>query len=866
MSEIQYPLSANEQDIRILQFRQSITPELYIPAEIVDWSSIDKRLAEYAGAIDVLEHLIHSEGSNQRIEGLAESIRHEPTVLELILLVMAVPESMAFADGRSLPRRTPRTTDGLQGIAHLVEEIGAWRLLTPAVHLPSLVKTALIADDARGRRFRMVASAQHRIRDILANSCRDASGQMDIQLSIESQQASFPEVARRKVDYVIYGPEFPIAAVSTVVQTITGGRQQRDLRLTYPDLQEQLDKIPLKLILIADGEGMAKAPDSVLQRLFISVHAVMSIRQAESGYLTEAIVSAYRERSKPSAPVVRIIESVLMAGESVAAPTLPTSSDNARIALASYLDDHPALALSLTPGGETLQWERRENVRAAMKLRAKFEEAVAVDLLCDLLQAKVISDFEQRLPIGVCRMISIVALPFLPQEIFVASNVAEADEPLVRSIVQESVKNDARLALLVAPAMLGDGVLNRIQHIQGTLARNVVLVTSQMLMDWTMGRRPPHEAFSAAILEQSDLAKISPFVLQGRTPDRMYFGRAAEEATIVSTLATNSVAIIGSRRTGKTSLMHRVGENLKDAGYHALLADCQTVGNWKDFGDLVRDEWNVELPVEFRPSHLFKMMTDLKARANRRIVILLDEIDQLLSWDTSHPEDKVPEAFFRACRTLSQEGVAQFVFSGERTIAAKLWDPHSPHWNFCRALSLQQLDHESAEKLILQPLQALQVNVREREAFANRVWRYTSGHPQIAQYIGDKLVRRLNERNPTERSYLTPDDLDAVANSFEFKDHYIETYWGQATITERLITTLIIVGKNTPSAIIGEFESRAISDSMTTVVSCLRMLELYGLLYQKDERLELRAEWFAEALLAYGPIKNRLEQLWSAVA
>ena len=132
------------------------------------------------------------------------------------------------------------------------------------------------------------------------------------------------------------------------------------------------------------------------------------------------------------------------------------------------------------------------------------------------------------------------------------------------------------------------------------------------------------------------------------------------------------------------------------------------------------------------------MSSRLDDGSGRPLVLLLDEIDRLLDWDYNQTESGVNEAFFRTCRTISQEGKAQFVFSGERIIAQKLWDPHSPHWNFCRPLQLQQLNSEASEKLLLDPLKSLQIEVDNLASFRKAAWHYTSGHPQIIQFLGDR--------------------------------------------------------------------------------------------------------------------------------
>lgn len=830
----------------------------------MSWDSVDDQLTTFSQAINELEQLLTT-GNYKDKSKVARILEREPTTLDVIRLVFALPGRLDFADGRTVPPTVPTDRRELDNLASLIDEIGVWRLLVPNVNLQDLVKVALVANDARKRRFRMLSISEKRVKNTLTESLKEASERLDSSLTILPDRSGFPNSTLRKVDYVVVMEDTPVAAISTVIQTSTGGRQQRDLRLTYPNLQQELDQIPLKLILIVDGQGIADAPDSVLQDLFMSVHAVMSIRQAEAGQLTEAIISSVTNRGKRSAPISRIIESVLSTGQRILAGSLPVSYDNARIALATYLDDHPELALSLAGRGTALEWERPKLVEGAIALQEKFEERRAIDLICELLNAKKISDFSERLKVGTCSLVSIETVYFLPQPIFIVSNGEKIGEPIFHDVAQESLRNRAQLAVLLRSGNTEEINIQSVRKVQSTLARNVILVTPPDLLNWAKQKRNPRDVFSSVVLEQSDLTKISPFVLQGRTPERMYFGRAAEEATVVNTLTSNSVAIIGSRRTGKTSLMYRIAEQLNAANRLALFADCQTVRDWADFGHLVSEKWGIKLPDEFKPNHLFDMVVQLKSRTENSVIFLLDEIDQLLSWDMSHPSSKVPEAFFRACRTISQEGHAQFVFSGERTIANKLWDPQSPHWNFCRELPLQQLDRDSTEDLLLQPLQSLQITIHDVELFKQNVWLLTSGHPQIAQYLGDRLIRQLNERAPSERFFLTVDDIRAVAETFEFKEHYLETYWGQATKLERLITMLVVSELNLPADIITEAQHHNLGDAQTIVTKSLRMLELYGILRQEGKRFRIRAEWFPEALKSYGDLGKMIELYWDKI-
>src|SRR5690348_5871370 len=142
-------------------------------------------------------------------------------------------------------------------------------------------------------------------------------------------------------------------------------------------------------------------------------------------------------------------------------------------------------------------------------------------------------------------------------------------------------------------------------------------------------------------------------------------------------------------------------------------------------------------------------------------VFLLDEIDQVLDWDRSHSPDEVPEAFFRACRSISQERLAQFVFSGERVIASRLWDAQSPHWTFCCRLPLPQLTPLAAAPLISEPLKALCVPIVNMESFVQQCWLCTDGHPELLQFLGDQLIGLLITRSRKDLR-LTVGDVGVV--------------------------------------------------------------------------------------------------------
>jgi hypothetical protein len=303
--------------------------------------------------------------------------------------------------------------------------------------------------------------------------------------------------------------------------------------------------------------------------------------------------------------------------------------------------------------------------------------------------------------------------------------------------------------------------------------------------------------------------------------------------------------------------MRRLESVLLEQGFTPFYLDCHPVGNWTSFAELAARSWNVATDEVFSPEAVFDLIAALAQFG--RPVLILDEIDALLQWDLTPRADHPREALFKSFRAASQEERAQFVFSGERVIAERLWDPASPHWNFSRELRLQQLDRDAATALLVDPIRALQIAVLELDDFEDLAWQYTSGHPQLVQYLGDLLIQRLNDRMPDERGTLRSDDLVAVADSGTFRRQYLETYWGQATEEEKALSIEIAAGVATFEELLARPPTSGRSPDALN--HTLKILELYGIIDWRQTEIELRAEWMDEALDVFGGAAAALQSL-----
>jgi hypothetical protein len=119
--------------------------------------------------------------------------------------------------------------------------------------------SAEIYKDSYRRRFRSAGRLDDRTRHLVAAAIQSANESLEQPVQL-NPSALADSGLRRSLSFVLAVGNRPIAGIATVFQNQSGGRQQRDLSFTYPNLQERLDAIGMSLILIADGQGLRKHP------------------------------------------------------------------------------------------------------------------------------------------------------------------------------------------------------------------------------------------------------------------------------------------------------------------------------------------------------------------------------------------------------------------------------------------------------------------------------------------------------------------------------------------------------------------------------------------------------------------------------
>ncbi len=857
---------------RVEALRRSAAPDLYNPDSYIPWDWVDRQIAQLSTGIAALDSLVLVQ--DLEADPLATALAEAPRVLDVAKVVLVSSGGAGFADGRQVPAQVPSSHAKRLELANLLLELGLGRIIHVGSTVADTVLVGLIAIDTRRRGFRRRDLVNEQVRNLLNRSLRQVEAEVGIGLRL-LRHPDISAMLRGRIQHVIAINDRPVAAVVIGIYSQSGGRQQRELAYGYPQLQRFLDEEGLPLIAIVDGRFVTEAPGAVLAALLSGVAYAMTVKQASSGTLVKSIISAAtsstgRRRSLQPEALTPLIASALATGAAVEAGDLPADRDQARLALSTYAASKPDQALVLAPDGLTLRWQRPERVVRSYSLTNDYSRTDAVELLRDLLRATHHPRAEEGPPAGGGPLyMALLRLPedrILPSSMLVAASDSEPNLADIKTVARTArrASADATLAVLLVPELPAFGTPAD-PAVQRALATSVVLLDGNNLAELAASRSP-RDVFVHHVLRQADLSKANPFNPTGATRRRMFFGRDEEEANLLATLEASSAALLGGRRIGKTSLLQRAVETLESEGWASYYADCQSVGDWKSFVGHVQTRWHIGLSRDFEPEHLRSLVDQLASRSSSRLVIALDEIDYLLRWDQKANNENVPEAFFRACRALSQEGAVRFIFSGERLIAEKMWDPTSPHYNFCRPLPVQQLSQEASSDLILQPLAALGISLSDIDSAGRLAWWYTSGHPHLLQLLGERIVAAVNQRPPAQRSQLEHGVVSDIAETSDYRNHYVQTYWGQSTPLERLLTVLISAGAKSSSELRSHLAELAVGCDSEQILQALRMLELYGVLQSTESPYEFRAEWFREASRVLGPEDAALADLAARIS
>jgi hypothetical protein len=373
-----------------------------------------------------------------------------------------------------------------------------------------------------------------------------------------------------------------------------------------------------------------------------------------------------------------------------------------------------------------------------------------------------------------------------------------------------------------------------------------------------LAAKSPVQRLTDYILEQIDLVAVSPYTVGGPVPNKMFFGRAEEEKTLLQNIIRNDYALLANRKVGKTSLLNRVAPRLhRLPHYQVFYCDLQDVFDYQDFyaklaGTYAEFRAEIDKLPTLSAVDFATVLGNLKRHnGQRQIIMIFDEVDELLAYDLQYKE-----RLFRIFRSLSQRDNIRFIFTGTTTLVARVRHPDSPFFNFCEVMHIGLLDTKAAYDLVTVPMRTLRVRFEDETAIVQRILGLTACHPNMIQYTCDRLIKRINEK---QQRTITLADVDMVIASQEFYEHFEQLLWGQVTVLEKFIVYVMwSYPRFTKADVLAEFTQRGLLTE--GVEGSLETLCIYSILSRKNGYYTFTFGEFAKRMEAYSDMVALMER------
>jgi hypothetical protein len=323
--------------------------------------------------------------------------------------------------------------------------------------------------------------------------------------------------------------------------------------------------------------------------------------------------------------------------------------------------------------------------------------------------------------------------------------------------------------------------------------RSALLVDFSMLL-YAAGTRDP-------MLTLFDLGLpscwSSPYIMKGENvAPETFVGREEETKQVLN--SDGSSIIFGGRQLGKSALLRHVQNEYHDPsnGLSIIYLDIDDLGNPpQKHADMVKRLWSLisselehigfidskSLPAQQRKEYADGVQSAIRKKLDKdngkRLIVLLDEADDLLDLDSVHD--------FQLIKQIRQLMVStdrrfKVVFAGLQSVQRFTNYPNHPFAQLGEGIAITPLPPMAAWRLVVQPMQALGFEF-EDPGLILRVLSQTNYHPGLVQIfckrLLDKLfsksfrddsVPRLIERHDVAAVIRQPEFIDDIRNRFDW--------------------------------------------------------------------------------------------------
>jgi GTPase SAR1 family protein len=329
---------------------------------------------------------------------------------------------------------------------------------------------------------------------------------------------------------------------------------------------------------------------------------------------------------------------------------------------------------------------------------------------------------------------------------------------------------------------------------------NLVTIDENALKRIILSESPRH-VFKEIILSKIALHKISPYRTAG--PAKATFYGRSKIINEIAKVTNNSFAIVGARRIGKTSLLHKIKENPPPNTIYIFM-DLETMfssktKNYRKFIESLRDEIEETLgiTVDFGILSFGRELSKLPgiikqlAGKKKKIVFIFDEVDSLIEFDKKHGYK-----LLRIFRTLSQKNYCQFIFAGFKELYHQKRGIENPQYNLYEETRLKPLEEDPALDLITKPMESIGIHYKNPED-RELILEYTGRHPNLLQFFCKQLIETVEKHQKVEdrRTVFKKDILEVFDRKYE--DYIMDdVYMFFSDLSDINILILILLVEN----------------------------------------------------------------------
>lgn len=356
-----------------------------------------------------------------------------------------------------------------------------------------------------------------------------------------------------------------------------------------------------------------------------------------------------------------------------------------------------------------------------------------------------------------------------------------------------------------------------------------------------------------AVLRAVDLRVVNPFTCQAGCRDSMFFGREGAIKEIL-TSPKESFAIVGPRRVGKTSLLHRLRLDLaKYRGQQYLYVDCSGITRFKDFAQtLLRRispryhfEWKGADDIE---NELIRSATRLKSR----YLIALDEFDGIAK---ASPAEfgRIKGWFMGRFR-----GRIRFIVAGYAELWSSIEDRESYLYNVFRPITLGAFRHGEAKHFVEETLSELGIAL----AFDSKAVALLLEHTGLQPWLLQAFCSLIIERYASNPGVDPMDVVDQIANSADVRQMVFQaTAMNCSPLGNAILACIASDVARDELSLIERFHGAGLAIPVERMIKELRLLEVSGAICRTHHQVCLTSKLLALHISTFWSFERSVQAL-----